>query len=79
MSANGYLQLAFYFVVLIALDSYLRPQPPASMPRWQVWFMHFQWFLLPITSLVFAALPAVDAQTRMMRGKDLVYHVTEKV
>lgn len=67
------------FVVLIALDAHLRPDPPEDMPRWQVALMHFQWFLLPITSLIFAALPAVDAQTRLMRGKDLIYHVTEKV
>jgi hypothetical protein len=67
------------FVVLIALDAQLRPQPPDNLPRWQVALMHFQWFLLPVTSLVFAALPAVDAQTRLMLGKDLVYHVTEKV
>ena len=67
------------FVALIVLDAQLRPQPPASMSKLQVGLMHFQWFLLPFTSLVFAALPAVQAQTELMLGNDLEYQVTEKV
>ncbi|MCX6023685.1 MAG: hypothetical protein NTZ05_18515 [Chloroflexi bacterium] len=66
------------FIALIVLDARLRPHPPASMSRLEVTLMHFQWFLLPVTGLIFAALPAVQAQTELMLGKDLEYQVTEK-
>ncbi|MBI4497733.1 MAG: glycosyltransferase family 2 protein [Chloroflexi bacterium] len=66
------------FVVVIWLDAQMRPSPPEHLKGWQVAAMHLQWFLLPVTSLVFSALPALDAQTQMFRGKPLVYQVTEK-
>lgn len=66
------------FVVVIWLDAQLRPRPPEHLKTWQVVLFHFQWFLLPITSLVFSTLPALDAQTQMFLGKPLVYQVTEK-
>ncbi len=38
----------------------------------------FQWFLLPFTYILFSALPALDAQTRLMFGRYLEFHVTGK-
>lgn len=67
------------FVVVIVLDSMLRPPAPASSKRWLAPLSHLQWFLLPITSAFFATLPALHAQTQLMLGKPLVYEVTEKV
>jgi hypothetical protein len=38
-----------------------------------------QWLLTPIVSIFLSAIPALDAQTRLMFGQHLEYKVTEKV
>lgn len=38
----------------------------------------FQWFLIPIVSIFLSAIPALDAQTRLMFGWRLEYKVTVK-
>jgi hypothetical protein len=37
-----------------------------------------QWILIPVVSIFLSAIPALDAQTRLMFGKYLEYRVTEK-
>lgn len=37
-----------------------------------------QWLLIPVVSLLLSAVPALDAQTRLMFGKHLEYKVTAK-
>jgi cellulose synthase/poly-beta-1,6-N-acetylglucosamine synthase-like glycosyltransferase len=37
-----------------------------------------QWILIPIVSIILSAIPALDAQTRLMFGRYLEYQVTEK-
>lgn len=40
--------------------------------------LFFQWLLVPITSIFLSAIPALDAQTRLLFGKHLEYKVTKK-
>lgn len=45
---------------------------------WDRFTLLIQWLLVPITSIFLSAIPAIDAQTRLMLGKHLEYKVTEK-
>lgn len=56
----------------------LLPRRPAHVP-WYRWVMMIgQWFFLPVTMIAFGAIPAIDAQTRMMLGRYMGFIVTEK-
>lgn len=39
----------------------------------------FQWIVFPISTILFGAAPAIDAQTRLLFNKRLDFNVTEKV
>jgi hypothetical protein len=54
------------------------PPRPSTVKKSMWIVMVFQWVLLPVTFILFGALPAIDAQTRLMVGKYLVFNVTEK-
>lgn len=55
----------------------LPPRPPKYGKLKYVW-MVLQWLLFPVTSIVLGALPALDAQTRLMLGKYMGFWVTPK-
>lgn len=53
--------------------------PRKSEIRVHAFAIHLlQWFLLPVTLVLFGAIPAIDAQTRLMVGKHLGFYVAEK-
>jgi hypothetical protein len=53
------------------------PLPDGRHPfRWVG--MLVQWVLTPVTSIIFGAIPSLDAQTRLMLGKYIGFQVTEK-
>lgn len=55
------------------------PPRPAHVPRHQMFVVGvLQWLLLPFTFIVFGAIPAIDAQTRLMFGKTLGFTVSPK-
>lgn len=61
------------FISMISLP----PRPPRYRRTRTLW-MVAQWALLPVTSIMFGSLAAIDAQTRLMFGKYLEFYVTEK-
>jgi hypothetical protein len=67
-------------IVISVLYTIMLPDRPRHVPRRAMWFMLLQWFLTPVTLLIFGALPAIDAQTRLMLGGKfrLGFWVTEK-
>ena len=56
----------------------LLPPRPASVKKTAWLVMILQWVLLPVTFIIFGALPAIDAQTRLLLGRYLGFNVTRK-
>jgi len=56
----------------------LPPRPP-EYGRFKYLILVGQWFLLPLMMVFFTALPALDAQTRLMLGKYMGFWPTEKL
>jgi cellulose synthase/poly-beta-1,6-N-acetylglucosamine synthase-like glycosyltransferase len=67
----GLITSAVYSITL------LPPRPP-HYGKLKYFWMAIQWALLPVTMIVFGALPAIDAQTRLMLGKYMGFWVTPK-
>lgn len=67
--------LIFY----IYLDIKLRQKVEGKSHHLQLPLLIIQWYFLPIVSFIFSSLPALEAHTRLIFGKKIKYHVTEKV
>jgi cellulose synthase/poly-beta-1,6-N-acetylglucosamine synthase-like glycosyltransferase len=50
------------------LSIILLPPRPEWFRKWHYLLYFFQWFLMPITLIVFGAFPGLEAQTRLMLG-----------
>ncbi|MBU1039266.1 glycosyltransferase family 2 protein [Patescibacteria group bacterium] len=61
-----------------ALSTMLLPARPKDKSIFMYIPMILQWILFPIIMIIFGAIPATDAQTRLMLGKYLGFWVTEK-
>jgi cellulose synthase/poly-beta-1,6-N-acetylglucosamine synthase-like glycosyltransferase len=57
--------------------SFLPPMPKHYKRRHKL-FMALQWVLVPVSIIVFGALPGLEAQTRLMIGRYLGFWVTPK-
>ena len=73
------LGLAMVGILISGVTSlFLLPPRPTHHPRHKYILMILQWLLLPVTLIIFGAVPAAEAQTRLMLGKYLGFWVTEK-
>lgn len=68
----------FFLIFSVYINLILLPPRPKKYTAWRSVMMYLQWFLVPICSMVFGSLPAVEAQTRLMLGRYLEFWVTPK-
>ena len=77
---SNIMTVAMIGMLVSAITSFvLLPPRPKGISRWTSLSMILQWFLLPVTLIVFGTFPALDAQMRLFLGKHLGFWVTEKV
>lgn len=65
-------------VITIILSLCLLPKRKIKHSLWIRIGHAFEWLLVPVIALFFSGLPALDAQTRLMRGKYMEFWVTAK-
>jgi len=65
-------------VVSSIISLSLTPPRPYGHSRFKYIVMALQWIMVPITMIVFSAVPGLDAQTRLMFGKYMGFWVTPK-
>ncbi|MDO4684790.1 MAG: glycosyltransferase family 2 protein [Candidatus Saccharibacteria bacterium] len=74
------MQLAMVGLLITVLLSFkMLPPRPARYKRHRTVFMLLQWVLMPVTSVLYGALSALNAQTHLLFGRYLdKFDVTEK-
>jgi hypothetical protein len=73
------LNIALVFLIFsVYINLVLLPPRPKRYSVWRSIMMYLQWFLVPIVSVVFGSMPAIEAQTRLMFGQYLEFWVTPK-
>lgn len=73
------MRVALVFLIFsVYINAILLPPRPPQYGWWRSAAMYLQWFLVPLVSVFFGSLPAIDAQTRLMFGKYLEFWVTPK-
>ena len=65
-------------VVSSIISLSLTPPRPQGHSRFKYIVMAVQWIMVPMTMILFSAIPGLDAQTRLMFGKYMGFWVTPK-
>ena len=68
----------FGLISSAVLSIVLLPPRPPQFGRFRHFLMIIQWILFPATTILLGAIPALDAQTRLMLGKYMGFWVTPK-
>jgi hypothetical protein len=73
------LPLAWIFTAISAYISLVfLPPKPENIKKSKYFEMIAQWFILPVTAVIWGSIPAMEAQSRFMLGKYLTFWVTPK-
>jgi Glycosyl transferase family group 2 len=73
------LNIALLFLIFsVYINMVLLPPRPKKYSIWRSVMMYVQWIFVPVVSVIFGSLPAVEAQTRLMFGRYLEFWVTPK-
>ncbi len=77
--ARDLLSLTWVGIILSTIISFqMLPPRPKKYNEGKAVEMVLQWVLVPLSGIFFGSIPAIDAETRMMLGKYLGFHVTHK-
>ncbi len=68
-----------FLAIILYIDAKQRPPRPQGVSRLRSWLLPLEFILMPAVGFFFAALPGLDAHTRLMLGKYIEYRVTEKI
>jgi len=68
-----------FLIFSVVINFQLLPNRPKEYSSWRSAGMFLQWLLVPVASVVIHALPAIDAQTRLLFGRYMEFWVTPKV
>lgn len=78
MVRNLLIVAMFGLVVSSIISLSLTPPRPDGHSRFRYFVMTIQWIMVPMTMIVFSAIPGLDAQTRLMFGRYMGFWVTPK-
>jgi Ca2+/Na+ antiporter len=74
------MNLAMIGMVLSAIiSSLLLPKRPKQYSAWKNIAMILEWVCVPITIIIFGAIPCLDAQIKLLRGKYMGFWITPKI
>jgi len=65
-------------IIYTIIDVLIRGKLDIKTKPHNLILLALQWYILPIVSLLLSAIPALEAHTRLLLGKKIVYKVTEK-
>jgi hypothetical protein len=66
-------------ILSAVVSALLLPKKPDGYGFWKKIFITLEWFAVPITIIFFGAVPCLEAQIRLMRGKYMGFWVTPKI